>query len=350
MYLNLHMPLKFFMKRKSLLNLFLLPISLLSVGFLHLNISSLISPPAVRATNWNKYDISKKSGLRNLKNGNYQKAVEFFTEAINNYKGDSDAYYFRGEANQGLGNHKKAIDDFKKSLTMDGIGYEANTNNMIGYSYIQLEDFENALIHLNKAISIKSDQGDYYNNRGEANQGLGNHKKAIDDFKKSLTMDGIGYEANTNNMIGYSYIQLEDFENALIHLNKAISIKSDQGDYYNNRGYVYLNQEKWDEALTDYETAKVKYLKKKENLDEYFYSEIGYIHYNLGSLKLAIDNYDKAIKINPKEGYFYAGKGDALYDLGQENDACANYNKSSELGYEEINDYLNSTDGDWCKK
>ena len=280
MYLNLHIPLKFFMKRKSLLNLFLLPISLLSVGFLHLNISSLISPPAVRATNWSKYDISKKNGLRNLKNGNYQKAVEFFTEAINNYKGDSDAYYFRGEANQGLGNHKKAIDD----------------------------------------------------------------------FKKSLTMDGIGYKANTNNMIGYSYIQLEDFENALKHLNKAISIKSDQGDYYNNRGYVYLNQEKWDEALTDYETAKVKYLKKKENLDEYFYSEIGYIHYNLGSLKLAIDNYDKAIKINPKEGYFYAGKGDALYDLGQENDACANYNKSSELGYEEINDYLNSTDGDWCKK
>ena len=268
------------MKRKSLLNLFLFPLSLLSVGFLHINIFSLILPPAVRATNWNKYEITKKSGLRNLKNGNYQKAVEFFTEAINIYKRDSDSYYFRGEANQGLGNHKEAIDD----------------------------------------------------------------------FKKSLTMDGIGYKANTNNMIGYSYIQLEDFENALTHLNKAISIKSDQGDYYNNRGYVYLNQEKWDEALKDYETAKVKYLKKKENLDEYFYSEIGYIHYNLGSLKLAIDNYDKAIEINPKEGFFYSDKGDALYDLGKENDACANYIKSSELGYEEVNDYLNSTEGDWCKK
>ena len=68
MYLNLYIPLKFFMKRKSLLNLFLLPISLLSVGFLHLNISSLISPPAVRATNWNKYDISKKNVLIEVDN------------------------------------------------------------------------------------------------------------------------------------------------------------------------------------------------------------------------------------------------------------------------------------------
>ena len=268
------------MKRKFLINSFLFPISLLSVVFLQLNISNLISPSAVHATNWNAYDVSKKSGLRNLKNGNYQKAVEFFTKAINIYNRDSDSYYFRGEANQGLGNHNEAIADFKKSMTMDGIGYKANTNYMIGYSYIQLEDFDNALIHLNKAISIKSDKGGYY----------------------------------------YS------------------------------RGYVYLNQEKWDEALKDYEVAKVKYLKKKEKLDEYFYSEIGYVHYNLGSLKLAIDNYDKAIEINPKEGFFYSDKGDALYDLGKEDDACANYIKSSELGYEEIKDYLNSSDGDWCKK
>ena len=268
------------MRRKFLLNFFLFPVSLLLVVFLQLNISNLISPYAVHATNWNAYDVTKKSGLRNLKNGNYQKAVEFFTKAINIYNRDSDSYYFRGEANQGLGNHNEAIAD----------------------------------------------------------------------FKKSMTMDGIGYKANTNYMIGYSYIQLEDFDNALIHLNKAISIKSDQGSYYNNRGYVYLNQEKWNEALKDYETAKDKYLKKKENLDEYFYSEIGYIHYNLGSLKLAIENYDKAIEINSKEGFFYSDKGDALYDLGKEDDACANYIKSSELGFEEIKDYLNSADGDWCIK
>ena len=122
------------MKRKFLINLFLFPISFLSLVFLQLNISNLISPSAVHSTNLNKYDQLKKNGIRNLRNGNYQKAVEFFTEAINAYKRDSDSYYFRGEANQELGNHKEALADFKKSMTMDGIGYKSNTNYMIGYS------------------------------------------------------------------------------------------------------------------------------------------------------------------------------------------------------------------------
>ena len=195
------------MKRKFLINLFLFPISLLSVGFLQLNIINLISPSAVHATNWNKYNLEFGRGLRNLNQGNYQKALEFFTKAIDIYKRDPAGYYNRGIANEELGNYKEAIDDYKKSMTMDGKMYKANTHNNIGYSYIQLEDYDNALIHLNKAIEIK-----------------------------------------------------------------------------------------------------------------------------------------------PKEGMFYSDKGDALYYLGKEDDACANYIKSSELGYEEIKDYLNSSDGDWCKK
>ncbi len=195
------------MKRKFIINLFLFPISLLSGGFLQLNIASLISPSAVHATNWNKYNMEFKNGLRNLNQENYQKALEFFTKAIDIYKRDPGAFYNRGLANQELGNYKEAIDDYKRSMTMDGKMYKASTHNNIGYSYIQLEDYDNALIHLNKAIEIK-----------------------------------------------------------------------------------------------------------------------------------------------PKEGMFYSDKGDALYYLGKEDDACANYIKSSELGYEEINDYLNSSDGDWCKK
>ena len=195
------------MKRKYLINLFLFPISLLSGVFLQLNIASLISPSAVHSTNWNKYNVVFKNGLRYLNQENYQKALDFFTKAIDIYKGDPAAFYNRGLANQELGNYKEAIEDYKKSMTMDGKMYKANTHNNIGYSYIQLEDYDNALIYLNKAIEIK-----------------------------------------------------------------------------------------------------------------------------------------------PKEGMFYSDKGDALYYLGKEDDACANYIKSSELGYEEIKDYLNSSDGDWCKK
>ena len=154
----------------------------------------------------NKYNISFKNGLRHLDRGNYQKALDFFNESIGIYNKDPGAYYNRGLANQELGNHLDAIDDFKKSMTMDGKMYKGSTHNNIGWSYSELEDYDNALIHFNKAIEIK-----------------------------------------------------------------------------------------------------------------------------------------------PKEGYFYADKGDTLYELGKEEEACSNYLKSSELGYKEIKDYLNSSDGEWCK-
>ena len=145
-------------------------------------------------------------------------------------------------------------------------------------------------------------------------------------------MDGIGYKANTNYMIGYSYIQLEYFDNALIHLNKAISIKSDKGGYYYSRGYVYLNQEKWDEALKDYEIAKSKYLKNKVKIDEYFYNDIGYVYFKLGSFNLAIDNYEKAIKINPNRGSFYKLRGNVKIMLNEGKSACIDWSKAASLG------------------
>jgi len=194
------------MKAKTIFSLFLFPISLISVSVLPLNLFNLISPTAVHATNWNKYSIAFKNGLRHLNQGNYQKALDFYNEAIGTYNKDPAAYYNRGLANQELGNHLDAVDDFKKSMTMDGKMYKANTHYNIGWSYSELEDYDNALIHFNKAIEIK-----------------------------------------------------------------------------------------------------------------------------------------------PKEGYFYADKGDTLLELGKEEEACSNYLKSFELGYEEIKDYLNSSDGEWCK-
>ena len=266
------------MLKKVRIGLSLFPFTLLPFYFSPSTFISLVPPAPVHATNWNRYNVVFNSGIRNLNQGNYQKALEFFSKAIDIYKRDAAAFY----------------------------------------------------------------------NRGIANEELENYKEAIEDYKKSLTMDGLIYTANTHNNIGFSYLQLEDFDNALIHLNKAISIKSNDGSYYNNRGSVYLNQERWEEALKDYQTAKGKYLKKKENINEYFYNDIGYIHFNLGSYQHAIDNYDKAIEINPDESIFYSDKGDALYELGYKDIACENYIKASELGNQETINYLNSGDGKWC--
>ena len=266
------------MKKKFIFSLFLFPISLITVGFFQLNLSNLILIPSAHATNWNAYNKHVENGGRNFNNGNYQKAIDFYNKALKIYKRDGAIFYNRAISNYELGNYKEAIADYKEALIFE-------------------DKMRSAITHLN---------------------------------------------------IGIAYKEIEEFEKALFHFNKAISIKPHEGFYYQDRGSLYFELEKWDEALKDFETAKSKYLKKKEKIDEYFYNDLGYVYFKLGSYDLAIDNYEKAIDINPKEGMFYTDKGDALYELGKEDQACSNYIKSSELGYEEIQDFLNSSDGDWC--
>ena len=76
------------MKAKSFFSLFLFPISLISVSVLPLNLFNLISPTAVHATSWNRFNIAFKNGLRHLNRGNYQKALDFYDEAIGIYNKD----------------------------------------------------------------------------------------------------------------------------------------------------------------------------------------------------------------------------------------------------------------------
>ncbi len=267
------------MQKKIRICLFLFPISLILFYLASSNIVRFISPMPLYATNWNVYNRYFYLGGENLDDGNYQKALDFYDKAIEIYKRDGALYYNRALAKYELGDFKGAIEDYKEALK-----YE--------------DKMRAAVTHLN---------------------------------------------------LGNAYKEIEKFEKALIHFNKAISIKPNEVLYYRNRGSLFFNQEKWDEALKDYETAKVKYLKKKENIDEYFHNDIGFIHFNLGSFQLAIDNYEKAIEENSKVGMFYADKGDALLEIGKEDMACKNYLKSFELGYEEIQNYLESKDGEWCK-
>ena len=119
------------MKRKFILNLCLFPISLLSVGFLQLNILNLISSPAFNATNWN---VNKhvENGRRNLNNRNYQKAIDFYNKALKIYKKDGAIFYNRALSNYELGNFMEAIEDYKEALNFEYKMRSAITHLKIG--------------------------------------------------------------------------------------------------------------------------------------------------------------------------------------------------------------------------
>lgn len=96
----------------------------------------------------------------------YKKAIEDFDFALENGKGDqiSQAYIYRGMANQGLREFDKAIEDFSTYIKMD----PTNTNALYyrGFVYYLLEDYDNAIIDFDKVLSIDENNAYAYYNLG----------------------------------------------------------------------------------------------------------------------------------------------------------------------------------------
>ena len=95
-----------------------------------------------------------------------------------------------------------------------------------------------------------------------------------------------------------------------------------------------VEDKKYSELLTICET-KLEELNKTASDDKeflaYVYLAIGNTKAELGNLHESIEDYNKAIELNPKLENAYYGRGYAKHDLGNYQGAIEDYNKVIEL-------------------
>ncbi len=70
------------------------------------------------------------------------------------------------------------------------------------------------------------------------------------------------------------------------------------------------------------------------------YFEIGYEKFKQGDLKGAIQDYTKAIELNPQYAEVYHNRGLTKLYLGQKDSGCLDLSKAGELGYYEAYDAI----------
>ena len=110
-----------------------------------------------------------------------------------------------------------------------------------------------------------------------------------------------------------------------------------QADYGNKGAAKY--------SLGDY-TGAIQDFNKALELDPddgYRYYLRGNVKSDLGDKKGAIQDYSKAIELDPNDADAYGNRGSAKYDLGDKDGGCLDWSKSGELGdgdvYELIRKY-----------
>lgn len=88
--------------------------------------------------------------------------------------------------------------------------------------------------------------------------------EAIEMMKKTLEIEPDYRKSNFN--IGTCYAKLEDYENALLFINKALKDDNTNGEYYLNRGFVRLQLNDKNRACKDFELANKYGANAKEYL------------------------------------------------------------------------------------
>ncbi len=219
-------------------------------------------------------------------------------------------------------NYKKSLEIFltilkKEPKSIDILMFTAN-------NYMQIKDYENALIYLEKLIQLNQKLPQIYYNRGICLNMLGKTQDAIDNFKEALSLKNNFFE---------SYIQLGQLLKKENLLDDALSIYKSALTNVIQKDLINVN------------ISEIYYIKKNYQLSKRFAEEalnlnpknyfaminIANCFMELGEVDKGIIELEKAKKINNSFPMIYNNLGFCYKVLGNNEKAAANYQKAIKL-------------------
>ncbi len=168
---------------------------------------------------------------------------------------------------------------------------------------------------------------------------------------------------------GLTFMNENKFKEAMEDYNKALELKPDYNVALVNRGNIFRVNTQYDEALRDYNHAiqvtpnlsiayfnrGILYMNQQKNEEAladfskaieykpgYFkaYSNRGVIYNNMKRYADAVEDYSKAIEIKPDYMEAYYNRGMAQYNAGHKEAACADMRQSADLGFKTAADAI----------
>ena len=214
--------------------------------------------------------------------------------------------------------------DLHGFITTQRIHQRANKKFYRGITCQDQGNNEGAIEYYNRAIKLKPDFTEAYNNRGVAYGSKGDFDHEIQDYTKAIELNPNDAEAYYNR--GVAYGNRDDFDQAIQEYNKAIDLKPDYAGAYNNRGIAYDNKGDFDQAIQDYTKA----IELSPN-DAEAYNNRGATYGNRDDFDQAIKDFGKAIDLKPDYVEAYINRGNAYSNKDDFDQAIKDYNKVIEL-------------------
>ena len=226
-----------------------------------------------------------------LQHGQLDKVIEHARPMTHKYPNSIALYDFLGIAHMGLRNYDQSIACYQRALQLKPDFAEGYNN--LGAALRAYDRIDAAITNYHKAIQLKPDYAEAHNNLGIIQQEIGKIDAAISSLKTALECNPDFPDAHFN--LGSALKKKGFLAEAITHFEKGLLIKPDNSEALNNLGNTQQEHGLLDEAIANYK----KSLSIHPNITE--------THLNLasalkiqGHLDTALVHYKKALELNPE--------------------------------------------------
>ncbi|MFB2807487.1 tetratricopeptide repeat protein [Microcystis sp. BLCC-F209] len=249
-----------------------------------------------------------------------QEAIKAFDEAIKQNDPDNVylAWYGKGLALFELREHQPAIEALQQAINT--LPKREN-----------LKKFHSSILQRQSVV---------YRFLGDFSTSAGREREARENYEQALTVINQAISLVPNNPNHYNekwavLDKLKRYDEGLAAINQAINL-APRAVWYANRGNLYSDQQKYKLALDDYNKA----IELNPNF-AMAYNNRGGLYRLQEKYDLALSDYDKAIELNPNYAYAYNNRGGLYYDQQKYDLALSDINKTIELNRNFAEAYYN---------
>jgi|GEM_PF-2903918 len=277
-------------------------------------------------------------GFDDLAQGEFNRAIEEFTEAIKLAPENGEAYAGRGLAYDRLGKSNEAVENLSRAIELKVERADVYAT-LASNHFASGGDLEQIVRDLTKAIYLKSDYAWAYGWRGVAYIELDKFEEALQDFTKAIEYD----QSNPENYKERGYVNrmLGNYRQALVDYSEAIKLRPDYLAAYQERGFARFPLGEFQVAIEDFDKAiELGADGFLDSVDLYFsYHGRGVAYAQMGNFAEAVKDYSEAITLQPEFAHSYGGRGYAYSQLGNPEQAIDDLEKYIKLASPDSPDF-----------
>lgn len=227
---------------------------------------------------------------------------------------------------------QEALVHLDRAISLNPQAYKAVGNR--GLALAKLGRTDEALEEYNRALTLRPKSAITYNNRGDLYRRLGRDDLALQDYNRAISLRPAYAQAYVNRGVLYGQSGQPDL--ALADFTLAIRLNPTLHEPYNNRGIVYQQKGLFEPALDDFNRA----LERKADYADAFYNR-GNVYRDLQNIDAAMKDYAAALKIRYNYSQVYNNRGIIHGGRGRRELALEDFNKAIDYDPEYSSAYFN---------